>query len=186
MEELVKLSNAKCSYLDKEFNLTLKKGELIILKGKNGCGKTTLLKLIVGSIKMVSGERIVFGSKYSYLPDNLTYPKDITVYDFLAEIRKIKDENKEIDEIYTLKLPIFKKIGELSLGNKKKLGIIITLIGENKFLLFDEPLNGLDLASIKIFKSIIATKIKNGTGVIICLHKTKVFDHLSTRIYEII
>ncbi len=163
----------------KNINLQIFEGEILGLLGPNGSGKSTLLKLILGMIKPDSGRITVYG--YDSVKDSLKIrkisgyvPEDVRLYEFLTGIEYLEFICKiyEIDNTnliydYLKIFEIYDKKDEMiasySLGMKRKIAIIAALIHKPKLLLLDEPLNGLDPKSARIFKDIILNLKKTST-----------------------
>lgn len=154
-------------------NLSLKifEGKIIGLIGANGAGKTTLLSTL-GNIIQPSEGTIIFNTNkigistktpgffpYLSIQDNLKYFAKFNQ----ASSEKVIEIIKEMDFINIKK----KKAKNLSLGMQQKLRISISLLGDNKVLLLDEPFNGLDINNIeKIKQKILSLKEKNRTLII--------------------
>lgn len=148
----------KENYILKDINLKIKKGEIVGIIGLNGCGKTTLLKCILGFNKY-DGEVLIDGKKDNvnklynsgfiienpnlYL--NLSGKKNL---DFWIKFYKNihRDYVNSLCNMFQLNLN--KKVKKYSLGMKQKLGIVISLLNKPKLLILDEPTNGLDFKNI--------------------------------------
>lgn len=117
--------------------------------GSNGCGKTTLLKLIMGEEKTVSGSIIISGNmKISYLQQDPILPMGITIFQCLKKL-ETKDHKIEDYQIQTMlnKLKLFNhnaKTDNLSGGERKRVALAMCLLQESNMLLLDEPTNHLD------------------------------------------
>lgn len=152
------------------------------IQGRNGCGKSTLLRILGGLDKDYSGT-LTYGNRgpselnhlRTFLPDTPeTYPNILgkEFIELIAHIRKIDPEKYvaryrdtfHIDEFLDLK---FK---EMSLGQKKKLFAVISLLDEVKVWIMDEPTNGLDIAAVATLQDSINTFSQHGI-VILAEHK---------------
>lgn len=150
------------------------KGEIVGLLGPNGAGKTTIMKIITSYMNPTSGEVLIDGkdtidnslytrSLIGYLPENSPHYEDMTVYEYLyftAEIRgltkdKIPSAIKKMIELTDLYSVISKKIGELSKGFKKRVGLASVMIHEPQILILDEPTAGLDPNQIITFRRML-------------------------------
>lgn len=174
----------------KNLNMTVNKGELIYIHGINGCGKSTLFKLITDIIKPTSGE-IVFSAdvRIGALIENPGFLENQTLkfnLKFLADFNKAYDKNRIITlcNLFQLDFDNKEKIGKYSVGMRQKAGIIQAFMENQDFILLDEPTRGLDTASIQAFNELIKKSIQANKTIIIAAHDT--FDELQfDRKYEL-
>ncbi len=149
-----------------DVSLSVKKGEIFGFLGSNGAGKSTTIRCLLGLIKPSSGQMTLFGGRYSSLTESLRHigymPSEAMFYPqmkakdviaFAAKARK-KDCSAEADRLcQILEVPLNKKIQDLSLGNRKKVGIVCALQHQPELLILDEPTSGLDpLMQERFFK----------------------------------
>ncbi len=199
-ENVIEIKGLKKSFdgheVLKNINLTLKKGENIVVLGKSGQGKSVTIKCIVGMIEPDEGSVKVFGKEVSELNEDEL--KDIrtkigflfqsgALYDSmtvrenlafpLQRVLKIKDENeieqrsKEVLEAVGLSDAIDKMPSDLSGGMRKRMGLARTLIVKPEIILYDEPTTGLDtITSKEISELILQTQEKFQTSSIIITH----------------
>ena len=172
-------------------SMTLEKGKIYGLLGENGVGKSTLLKILSGLLKMESGECKVFGEvpysrKPSFLQDIFYLPED-----FAGE--------SVVVEKYAMQLGVFypnfspdkfnriisefgvdpkAKFNKLSLGQQKKAIIAVALSLGTKVLLMDEPSNGLDIPSKSLLRRLIAENASDDQLIIISTHQVKDLENL--------
>ena len=172
---LVTLKKATMKYLDKSLDLEIRSNDLILLTGKNGCGKSTFIKLILGFIKPTIGSVISNIKSISYLPEILSLPETLKVIEYVELIERIKKVENNDKWLLRLGIPLFKKIGHLSKGNRQKLGLYSTLIGQEPLVVLDEPLSGLDERMKWIAVDMIYEKSKTA-AVIVSTHEKKLFD----------
>lgn len=144
-------------------NLSVNRGEVFALMGPNGSGKSTLMKILSTIVKPSRGDAFIRGfsvtreadqvkRQISFLPEEdalteiLTGMENIEFFGKLMGLtsKEIKDRAKELLEEFNLSEHAKKKVGHYSKGMRRKLSIIIALLGENPVLLFDEPTSGLD------------------------------------------
>ena len=134
---------------------TLRKGERVALVAPNGAGKTTLLRLITGELGPTSGGvKVMPGAALGYLDQTgENFPDDQNIVDVLSAIKQ-----DSADQLLTLlhRCGLFrdahladKTVGELSLGQRRKLGIAALIHSRANLLLLDEPTNHLDLLSLE-------------------------------------
>ncbi len=149
----------------KNFNLNIDIGQKIILKGKSGKGKSSILKLLMGFIKPQEGkiffeneelnEKTVWNirKKISYISQNIEFPQEEKVVDILKEIFSYKANlKKEWEEKINMHIKYFelkeeimeKKISKISGGERQRLGIITAIILDRPVFLLDEITSALD------------------------------------------
>ncbi|MDP5273727.1 ABC transporter ATP-binding protein [Chengkuizengella axinellae] len=161
-------------------NLDVREGEIFGFIGPNGAGKSTTIRMLMQLINPTSGEIKVLNQSLSteqsvlrknigYLPSEINYYKDMTgkqVLEFAARANDIQlkeTSTKEYAEL--LNFDMSKKVKSYSLGNRKKLGILQTLLHKPKLLILDEPTSGLDPLMQHSFFDLL--KELNGTGMTI-------------------
>lgn len=165
--------------------LSFKEGNLYILQGVNGSGKSTILKLIAGIIYKTSG-KIIKSGDVAFLPDKFTMPKLMKVKDYILEVFSYsKDKEKLYRDLISLYQIPNKRIGDLSKGNLEKLGILQILNTKAEIYLLDEPLDGLDDYAKKVVRDEIKNKLKENKIVILSLHNKAYFNELNPVIIEI-
>ena len=167
-----------------DVSLTLNRGEVYGFIGPNGAGKSTTIKTIMSLINKTSGSILINGKELDkddletkkiigYLPSEINLYDDLTVKEILdfhesfynKSLRKRREELVSI-----LKLDETKKIEDLSLGNSKKLGIVLALMHEPEILILDEPTSGLDPIMQNIFYQILNEEKKKGTTILYSTH----------------
>jgi ABC-2 type transport system ATP-binding protein len=165
--------------------LSFKEGNLYILQGVNGSGKSTILKLIAGLIYKTDG-KIIKDGVISYLPDKFSMPKLMKVKNYLYEIFY---DRKDKNELYANLMKEYqipnKRIGDLSKGNLQKLGLLQILSLDADIYLFDEPMDGLDDYAKKVFRDAIKEKLKENKLVLISLHNKSYFNELNPIVIEV-
>lgn len=145
---------------------------LYILRGINGSGKSTIIKIISGIIFKSKG-KIENDLSVSYLPDKFIMPKLMKVKDYVIEITN-KNIYKELIDYY--QLPLNKRIGDLSKGNLQKLGLLQLFYNDSDCYLLDEPLDGLDDFAKNLFKEKIKEKLDLNKIIIMSLHDEFILD----------
>ncbi len=150
-------------------NIFIHKGEKICLIGRNGCGKSSLIKVIADQYYLYEGEIYKSpGLKIAYLSQEFEYA-EINKYKTVAEIAK---QNHVIDSfIQNLDLEYNLKISDLSGGQKQRLKLAFALASKADILLLDEPTNHLDIKGILWLENYI----KSSTSAIICISHDKSF-----------
>lgn len=167
-----------------DLSLDLEKGEIFGFIGPNGAGKSTTIRSIMHLINKTSGKVFIEGKEFEkndielkekigYLPSEVYLYDDLTVKEMLDYHESFykKDIHKKREELVNLlKVDEKKKIEELSLGNKKKVGIILALMHEPKILILDEPTSGLDPIMQQIFFEILLKEKEKGTTILYSTH----------------
>ena len=167
-----------------DVSLNIKKGEIYGFIGPNGAGKSTTIRTIMGLINKTSGTIYVNGKELDnndieakkiigYLPSEINLYDDMTVKDILDYHESFynKNINKRRKELVKLlKLDDKKKIEDLSLGNQKKVGIVLALMHEPEILILDEATSGLDPIMQNIFYGLILEEKKKGTTILYSSH----------------
>lgn len=179
-----------------DINISVKEGEIYGFIGPNGAGKSTTIKTLLNFIYSTSGEALIFGmdsvkesekiKEYiGYVPSEVRYYDDVKVKDIIKYAQSFypKSNKEYVDRICNeLELDMNKKMGELSLGNKKKVAIAQSLINNPKLLILDEPTNGLDpLMQKKLFNILIEEKEK-GNIVFLSSHNLVEVQNLCDRV----
>ena len=183
--ELLECKNLSKSFdnkkILKDVNLIIPRGKIVGLLGKNGQGKTTLLKLINDLLTPTSGEVLIEGlhpgveSKriISYLPERTYLDKEMKVIDTLNYFNEFYD-NFDIDKakklLKDLDLDINSKISKMSKGMQEKLQLILVMSREADLYILDEPLGGVDPATRDYILDTILSNFKEGSSVIISTH----------------
>lgn len=171
-------------------SLSLMEGEVFGFIGPNGAGKSTTIRSILNLINKNEGQVLINGKSFDkndtelkkiigYLPSEIHLYEDLTVKEMLNYHESFykKDIHKRRQNLVKkLKLDENKKIEDLSLGNLKKLGIILALMHEPKILILDEPTSGLDPIIQQVFYKLLIEEKKKGTTI---LYSTHVLSEIS-------
>ena len=173
------------SYDDKEVlkdvNLVIPKGKIIGLLGKNGTGKTTLIKLINDLLTPTSGEILIHGEKpgvdskkiIAYLPEKTYLDREMKVKDaikYFEEFYDNFDSQKAVELIHTLDLDVDTKIAKMSKGMQEKLQLILVMSRKAELYILDEPLGGVDPATRDYILDTILSNFCEGASVMISTH----------------
>ena len=189
-KDVLKLINVSKSFdkkeLFKNINLEIFYGEKICLIGKNGTGKSTLIKMILGQEKDFSGE-IKIGSsvKIGYIPQEIKFENEKeTILDFFL---KCYDGNETMARTKLAKYMfcgehVFKKVGTLSGGEKVRLKLLELMQKDINFLILDEPTNHIDIST----REVLEETLKNFNGTILFVSHDRYFiNSISTKILKI-
>lgn len=165
-------------------SLELKKGEIFGLIGPNGAGKSTTIRSIMNLINKTSGKVFINGEEFDkdnteikkiigYLPSEIYLYDNLTVkgmLDYHEKFYEINTSSKRKELVKLFDIDESKKIEDLSLGNLKKLGIILSLIHQPKILILDEPTSGLDPIMQNKFFDLLSKEKERGTTIIYSTH----------------
>jgi len=183
--ELLECKQLCKSYGEKQvltdINLKIPRGKIIGLLGKNGTGKTTLIKLINDLLTPTSGEVLINGKKpgieskeiISYLPERTYLDREMTVKQsikYFEEFYKNFDSKKAISLLKVLDLDINTKISKMSKGMQEKLQLILVMSRDADIYILDEPLGGVDPATRDYILDTILSNFSDGASVIISTH----------------
>lgn len=183
--ELLKCKNISKKYGEvevlKDINLTISKGKIIGLLGKNGTGKTTLIKLINDLLVPTTGEILVDGKPIgieskriiSYLPERTYLDKSMTIektLNFFSEFYDNFDRKKAEKLLNDLSLSKKLKISKMSKGMQEKLQLVLVMSRNADLYILDEPLGGVDPATRDYILDTILNNFNEGASVIISTH----------------
>jgi len=167
----------------KKFSLTISSGERVNIYGKNGSGKTSLIKIISGITNPTSGNikinpNLIFNRDIFYIGHKYGLKNELSVHDNLDYILKFNQKEKNIDienelNFYDVKIPTQRIVKYLSHGQKKIISLIAPTLLDNKLWVLDEPFTGLDQSIVDKFIIKIDGHIKRGGSIIITSHKEK-------------
>ena len=180
-----------------EISLVVKQGDIYGFVGKNGAGKTTFIRLILGLANTTSGSFSLFDGENIFkarrrigslvespaLYNNMSAKDNLNMYCAMLGI-----DNKKVDEILStvgLKDTGKKKVRDFSLGMKQRLGIGMALVGNPDFLMLDEPINGLDPTGIVEIRELLIKLKEYGKTIFISSHYLGELEKIAT-VYGII
>lgn len=167
-----------------DVSIKLKEGEAYGFIGPNGAGKSTTIRVIMNLINKTSGKVLINEKEIDknnleikeiigYLPGEINLYEDLKVgemLDFHESFYKKNIHKRRCELVELLKLEENKKIEDLSLGNKKKIGIVLALMHQPKILILDEPTSGLDPIMQNIFYQLLLEEKKKGTTILYSTH----------------
>jgi len=183
--ELLECINVNKSFGDKnilkDINLKITRGKIIGLLGKNGTGKTTLIKLINDLLTPTSGQILVNGKEVgveskkiiSYLPERTYLDKSMTIDKVIEYFEDFYDNfDKEIARklLQDLDLDTTQKLSKMSKGMQEKLQLVLVMSRKADLYILDEPLGGVDPATRDYILDTILTNFNEGASVIISTH----------------
>ena len=165
----------------KNVNLTLPRGKIIGLLGKNGTGKSTLIKLINDLLTPTSGKILVNGKEIgieskkiiAYLPERTYLDKSMTVkkvLEFFESFYDNFDTEKAKKLLGDLGLDINEKLSKMSKGMQEKVQLVLVMSRKADLYILDEPLGGVDPATRDYILDTILSNFNEGASVIISTH----------------
>ncbi|QOW11625.1 ABC transporter ATP-binding protein [Kaistella flava (ex Peng et al. 2021)] len=180
-----------------DVNLSFENGHSIALIGPNGCGKTTMIKCILGLNVVEDGDILVdeksvkedykYRENIGYMPQIGRYPENMTIKE---TIKMIKDTRKnsgdnldtELLEAFELENIYDKKMRTLSGGTTQKVSAVLAFLFNPKVIILDEPTAGLDPLATEILKNKIIKEKNKGKLIIITSHLLSELDDIITEI----
>jgi ABC-2 type transport system ATP-binding protein len=181
------------------FNVT--SGEILGLIGPNGAGKTTNIRMIMDVIKPDSGAVLLFDQKFrnelksqiGYLPEERGLYRKKPIIDSMVYLATLKGMDAarartRADEWLTrvnMQAHRNKKIEELSHGMAQIVQFLVTILHDPKFIILDEPFNGLDPVNVKMVKDIIMDLKNQGMAIMMSTHRINEVEELCDRVFMI-
>lgn len=180
-------------------NLHIRKGKITGLVGRNGCGKTMLMKCITGFVKPTEGEVIFDQKKIGQdidFPANtgiiIETPSFVPYYSGMKNLMELASLQKKIGKAEVEE--VLKQVGlydarnklvrKYSLGMKQRLGIAQALMECPETLILDEPMNGLDNECVALIRDILADLKSQGKTILLVSHNAEDIRVLCDEIYE--
>lgn len=177
-------------------SLEVPQGCIFGLIGPNGSGKTTLIRIALDLLRPTSGRVELLGHDSrragvaarrlsSYLPGNLVLPPKLTGHDYLADVAGIRGvpPRGEVDTLAErLGADLRRPIGNLSLGNRRKIGLIAALAHSPRLIFLDEPTGGMDPLVQQTFRQLVRESTRDGATVFLSSHVLDEVQHVSDRI----
>lgn len=200
MKNIVEVKNFKMVFGDKtvikDLSFDVKKGEIFGFLGSNGSGKTTTIRALLGLYSATDGELLVDGKKYNpedsavnigYLPEERGLYRKENVIDtmvYFAELNGIKNPlewcMKYLKRV-GLEDKANERIDKLSGGQQQKIQLGITIMGDPKLLILDEPTKGFDPMNRRLLMEIIEEQHKKGAAIIMITHYMDEVEKLCDR-----
>ena len=190
-------SFGKLKALD-NISLSFAKGECIALLGPNGCGKTTLIKTILGMVVPNSGEILfdkkpiakqwLYRNQIGYMPQIGRYPENMTIANIFEMMKDIRKESsakldEDLIESFNLNTMMNKKMHTLSGGTRQKVSAALAFLFNPDVLILDEPTAGLDPLSSEKLKEKILVEKEKGKLILITSHVLSELDELITQVF---
>lgn len=191
--------NFKGQEVVKNITLEFEEGKIHGITGRNGSGKTVLLKLICGLLKPTNGEVFVRGQQVGKdrdFPENLgviietpgfiSHQSGYHNLKSLADIKRVigKEEIKNAMEIVGLDPDLKRHVGKYSLGMRQRLGIAQAIMEKPDILLLDEPMNGLDKEGMADMRKLFLELKEQGKTILLASHAKEDIDILCDNVFE--
>jgi Cu-processing system ATP-binding protein len=178
----------------RDVNLHLNSGQCIALIGPNACGKTTLLKCLLGMVKPTTGEIFFKGQNIAnddqyrrmigYMPQKGTYPDHMNIGQVFELIKRLRYTQNGVDDqlvrAFQLEAMFDKKMNTLSGGTTQKVSASLAFLFAPEVLVLDEPTAGLDPLAAEILKEKIIAERQKGKLILITSHLLSDLDELVT------
>ncbi|MGV1040699.1 ABC transporter ATP-binding protein [Clostridium perfringens] len=170
----------------KDLSFVIEKGKALGLLGRNGAGKTTAIRILLGILPSDTGKVLVDNKKLSfdenafgYLPEErglyLKYTVKSQLMHFASLYGMKKKEALNSIEYWLEKFEISeylnKKVETLSKGNKQKIQLIVAVMHDPEVIILDEPFSGLDPVNVELFKTVIRELLAKGKTLILSSHR---------------
>ena len=179
--------------------MEMKKGNIYGLIGRNGSGKTMLMKCICGFVKPTNGNIMVRNQvvgKDIDFPENMGIlienPGFISYYSGMKNLIMLAELNRKIDRRQVEETMRFvgldpkmkRHVQKYSLGMKQRLGIAQAIMEDPDILILDEPMNGLDKEGVKDMRTLFLELKKKGKTILIASHNAEDIDELCDHVWE--
>lgn len=181
-----------------DLDLEVRKGEVFGFLGPNGSGKSTTIRMLMGELNATAGSASVLGAsprevehrqRLGYLPPDLALWPAMTGHDTLKFFAKLRHgAEKSVDWDYVLKLSerldanLDKRVGELSTGNRQKIGLIQAFMHRPELLILDEPNAGLDPLVQHEFWAMMREVADDGRTVFLSSHTLAEVERVADRV----
>lgn len=167
-----------------EADLTVEEGDFFGFVGPNGSGKSTTIRMMMNYIRPSSGSVTIFGMDsrlqssrlkklVGYVPSELDYYMDMKAMEiirYVAAMQHVKDKTRIAELCELFEVDTLRRISHMSLGNRKKIALVLALLHRPKLLILDEPTSGLDALVKRRFKDLLLEENIKGTTVFFCNH----------------
>jgi beta-exotoxin I transport system ATP-binding protein len=177
-------------------SLEIRAGEVMGFLGPNGAGKTTTLRLLMGYLRPTAGSATVHGldtwrdsvavhARTGYLPGDLRlWPRMSAraIAEHLARLRGGGPDPGIADLAKRLDVDLGRPVGELSKGNRQKVGVLLALLGDPELLLLDEPTSGLDPLVQQEFHRMLRERADAGAAILLSSHILSEVERVADRV----
>jgi ABC-2 type transport system ATP-binding protein len=179
-----------------DLDLRVEEGEVFGYLGPNGAGKTTTIRLLLDLIRPTRGYARIGGHDIrsesldvrrviGYLPGELKLPARVTALHYLSYLGRLRgrfDSRRVHDLADRLELDLGRRLGDLSKGNKQKVGVISAFVHDPLVLILDEPTSGLDPLRQQDILDLVRERAEEGRTVFLSSHELDQVDHVADRV----
>jgi ABC-2 type transport system ATP-binding protein len=179
-----------------DLDLRVERGEVFGFLGPNGAGKTTTIRLLLDQIRPTRGRAEIAGldtgrrsldvrRMTGYLPGELKPPPRSTAIGFLSFLARLRggvDRRAIVELAERLELDLGRRIGDLSKGNKQKVGVVAAFMHDPELLILDEPTSGLDPLRQQDVLELIRERAAAGRTVFLSSHELNQVEHVAERV----
>ena len=177
-----------------DVDLVIERGEVFGYLGPNGAGKTTTLRLLLDFLRPTAGRAVVLGGsggdpeirrRIGYLPGDLRLDDDYTARDVIELFGRLRGgvDQRWVDAlIERFGLDPSRPVGELSTGNRRKVGVVQAFMSRPELLLLDEPTSGLDPLLQHEFNALVREVVAEGATVLLSSHVLPEVEILADRV----
>ena len=179
-----------------ELTMTVSEGEVFGFLGPNGAGKTTTIRTLLDLLHPTSGSARILGldsrrdsveirSRIGNLPGDFGFGKHVTggeALSLLARLRGVDALDRGQELAQRLQADLGRPLGQLSRGNRQKVGLILALFHRPQLLIFDEPTSGLDPLMQEEFLALVREERERGATVFLSSHELDEVERLCTRV----
>ncbi len=204
-QQRIEKTNLAVKVAVNDLSFTAYKGEIFGLLGPNGAGKTTTLRMLATLIKPDSGDAFIEGKsvvhednavrgRIGFLTSELKLEEFFTpnyLFNFFSELYGVEPSErdrrkKEMFEKFGIDRFAEVKLGNLSTGMKQKVSLVISIVHDPEFIIFDEPTNGLDVLTAKVVTDFLEELRAQGKTIILSTHIFSLVEKLCDRVGVII
>lgn len=198
---MIAIKDLKKTYTTKTIlhgiNLNWEMGQVHALIGPNGCGKSTIVKSVLGLVVPNSGDiswngiSVLGQSEYrkdiGYVPQNPDFPENLQVqeiFELIENLRGQKSVNREKWlSVFQLQTYLQTEYGHLSGGTKQKVNCVLAFMFDPKLLILDEPTNGLDPRTSLKLKDLIQEEKNKGKTIVLVSHQLSDVESLADQVH---
>ena len=194
LDRLTKFYGRRLGVQDVSFEVN--PGEVVGFLGPNGSGKTTVLRMLVGLLRPTSGRAELFGldvrtcgpsvrDRVGYLPGTLSLYRRMTAGSYLSFMERMRGRDcaaRSAELCERLGVDAAARIGEMSKGNRQKVGVVQAFMHDPDLLVMDEPTSGLDPVVQKQFDDLLQESTSRGAAVLLSSHVMSEVERLASRV----